>query len=118
MIIDFLWRLFLKILYEYIGLIISFTGLIHCLIGLTSLRDKLDLFKENNYSVWFLLAGFALILIGLLVDWVVRVQGLKVPLYFVLGFLVMALIIIALIPKSGGWLILVEAIILIVGSLS
>lgn len=110
----------MKIIYEHIGLVIVFTGIVHCLTGIASLlanvSHRLSALNEREYLGWFLLAGISLILMGISIDWIVRVQRLKMPVSFCIGFLIMSLVTVSLVPKSGGWLVLLEAVLLAAGT--
>jgi hypothetical protein len=111
------------------GIIIEGTSVLHFLIGLLYYRPLLFKFvasrlKDNSttsipndisFFFWFEISAVALLLIGILVDWIIRGMHLQLPLTFCVGFLLFAILITFLAPKSGIWLVLIEAIALFVG---
>lgn len=60
---------------------------------------------DRNATFWFLFSGFALMLMGLLV-----LELRRVPKTFAWSLLVLSLIGVILMPASGFWLVLAQAV--------
>ncbi len=119
----------MKWLYPYIGIIIAGTSILHFLIGLLYYRPLLfkliasrlkddsttSIPNDISFFFWFEISALGLLLIGILVDWIIRSMHLQLPLMFCIGFLLFAILVTFLAPKSGSWLILIEAIALLLG---
>lgn len=90
----------MKYLYSYTGIAIMGTSILHFFIGLLYYRPLLfklisSSIKDDNAAsipndvnlfFWFEISGLALLLLGVLVDWLIRVMNLQLPLLFCIGF--------------------------------
>ncbi|MDH3745165.1 MAG: DUF6463 family protein [Acidobacteriota bacterium] len=102
---------------RWIGRWILGVGVVHTLFGLVVFRGTWQtlwaegLFNtvngqpEREFPVWFLSAGILTMLFGSLVDWV-EGQGWPVPRSVAWGLLGMTVLILVIMPVSGGWLLL------------
>lgn len=103
---------------RFTGLIMGLIGLLHVITGIVAFRPTFSQMlaaglvgsarqpDENRLAFWFTFAGMLMGLTGYLMDWVVRKQGLRLPVVF--GYILTALCAlgILLIPPSGFWLVL------------
>lgn len=105
----------------WIGKSIMFIGAVHSAFGFIGFRQTLaELLREGlintvngqpkrEFAFWFILFGLFAILFGAFVDWCER-SGFKLPSFLGWGLLVMTLIVITIMPISGGWLLLAPSI--------
>lgn len=105
----------------WIGKSIMIIGAIHTAFGLAVFRSTLaEIFREGfvntvngqplrEFAFWFLVFGFLAIIFGALVDWCER-QDVKLPKFLGWSLLALTLIIVTIMPISGGWLLLIPAI--------
>ena len=68
---------------------------------------------ETKFFLWFEISGIALLLVGILVDWFVRIMQLQLPVTFCIGFVILGSFASIFAPRSGAWLILIEAVLLL-----
>ncbi len=112
---------------NWIGKTLVGIGLLHTALGLIFLREigalllAEGLFNTVNRQppreafFWFIFAGLEMILLGLLVHDYER-RRLAFPRFLGWFLLGLALITVLIMPASGGWLVLLPAIALIVKS--
>lgn len=105
----------------WIGKTIGIIGLIHTVFGLVVFRDVIfEIFRRGffntiqeqpleNYAFWFIFFGFFTIILGLTIDFSERF-GIAFPQFFGWIILAVTLLLIAIMPISGGWLFLIPAI--------
>jgi len=105
----------------WIGKAIIGVGIIHTIFGLLGFRKTLGtLFQEGLFNTvngqverefvfWFLALGIFAILLGLLVDWCEK-NALRLPSYFSWAFLFIISLFVFIMPISGGWLLFIPAI--------
>lgn len=109
----------------WIGKSIVVIGIIHTVFGLVVFRGIFEtLFSEGLFNTvnqqpdreaafWFLFSGFALLIIGVLVNWIERTLT-TFPLCISWSFLILTLAGVFIMPISGFWLLLVPAVGLLV----
>lgn len=102
---------------RWIGRWVLGVGLIHCLFGLVVFRSTWQtLFAEGllntvngqaerEFPFWFLACGFLMILFGALIDWI-EARPLLLPSFVGWGLLVFNVVVLFIMPISGGWLLL------------
>lgn len=105
----------------WIGRAILVIGLLHSLFGFVAFRgilaeiwsellfNTVDRQPDREAAFWFLITGFALLIIGGLVDWIEQKQ-LAIPAFMRWGFLTITLLGCFIMPKSGFWLLLVPTV--------
>lgn len=105
----------------WIGKSIMIIGAIHTMFGFVVFHSTLaEIIREGfvntvngqpvrEMAFWFIVFGFLAIFFGLFVDWSER-EGLKLPKFFGWGLLALMLIIVTIMPISGGWTLLIPAI--------
>lgn len=109
---------------RWIGRYLMITGIIHALLTLLFFGCELeDIYNaglwnsvsghtERMAAFWFLFSGFLLVGLGLLADYVEKAYG-ALPVSLGYSLLLLALLILLVLPVSGGWLLLPPAIALI-----
>jgi hypothetical protein len=105
----------------WIGKSIIIIGVIHSAFGLVGFRKTIatifseGLFNtvngqpEREFAFWFVFFGLLMIAFGAFVNWVER-QGIKLPKFLGWNLLALTLLIVMIMPVSGGWLLLAPAI--------
>ena len=105
----------------WIGKSIIIIGAIHSAFGFVWFRSTIGEIvheglvntvngqPERELAFWFIFFGLLAIIFGAFVDWCER-KGIKFPKFFGWNLLAFTLIIIMIMPISGGWLLLVPAI--------
>ncbi len=106
---------------NWIGKSIIIIGIIHSVFGLVMFRSTLSeiinegVFNTVNgqimreFTFWFIVFGFLAIILGCLVDWC-ESQEIKIPNFLGWGLLVLTLLIVVIMPISGGWLFFIPSI--------
>ncbi|MCT0068329.1 DUF6463 family protein [Lactococcus lactis] len=119
----------MKYFYSYIGLMIIGTSVLHLFVGLLYYHNLLlellnsrvkddsiaSIPSETSFFLWFEISAIALLLVGVLVDWLIRIMQLQLPLPFCIGFVILGILATVFAPKSGSWLILIQAALLLLG---
>ena len=112
-------------LWKKSGALLIATGILHNLIGfmmgwevLKALANEgfvnsINTEMDRNAIFWFLFSGFMLMLLGKLMQTYSQEQNKPVPAY--LGYYLLALTVIGclMMPLSGFWLVLPQALIII-----
>jgi len=105
----------------WIGKSIVAIGIVHSIFGLgmghAILADMVreGLFNtvvaqfDRNAAFWFLYTGFALLLLGALVDWCEKTKG-TTPRFLGWGLLALTVPGLVIMPQSGFWLLLIPSI--------
>ena len=106
---------------RWIGRYLMITGIIHALLTLLFFGGELeDIYNaglwnsvsghtERLAAFWFLFSGFLLVGLGLLADYVEKSHGV-LPVSLGYSLLLLAMLILLVLPLSGGWLLLPPAI--------
>jgi polyferredoxin len=104
-----------------IGKSIIVIGGIHSAFGFVVFRSTLaEIIREGlvntvngqpirEFAFWFIVFGFLAIIFGTFVDWCER-QSVKLPKFFGWSLLALTLIIVTIMPISGGWLLFIPTI--------
>jgi hypothetical protein len=102
-------------------------GIIHCLFGLVFMRSTLALLwseglintvngqPKREFVFWFLAFGLLAIILGFLIDWMER-EGIIPPPFLGWSLLALTVAVVTIMPISGGWLVFIPAIGLILRS--
>ena len=105
----------------WIGKSIMIIGAIHSAFGFVVFHSTLaEIIREGlvntvngqpmrEFAFWFIVFGFLAIIFGMFVDWCER-QGIKLPEFFGWSLLALTLIIVTIMPISGGWLLFIPTI--------
>lgn len=105
----------------WIGKSIIIIGAIHSTFGFVVFRSTLAALAgegwlntvngqpEREFVFWFIAFGFLAIIFGATADWIER-QNLILPKFFGWSLLALALVIVTIMPVSGGWLVFVPAV--------
>jgi len=109
---------------RWLGILIMATAVLHTVVGLLlAAQPLLDVVQSGFFnavdphydrmaSVWFLLFGALLFLLGLFVQWSLNETG-RLPVSVGWGFLMTCTIGVILMPISGIWLGVIEAVIML-----
>ena len=112
---------------KLIGDVVTATGVLHLGLGVLAFGpplaemlgagvvNTLSASTERQATLWFMVAGGFLVTAGLSIRWVRARTGL-VPVPLAWGLLAIAAIGALVAPVSGFWLVLVEAIALLVAA--
>lgn len=102
----------------WIGKSVVTIGIFHSIFGVIAFKSVLgelvregllntvDIQPDRNAAFWFLFAGFALLIIGGLMDWIER-KYLPLPSLLRTAFLFITVVGCLIMPKSGFWLLIV-----------
>ena len=105
----------------WIGKCLIIIGIIHSIFGFIvfhsiiadlareMLFNSVDRQPDRNAAFWFLFTGFALIIIGGLIDWAERKYG-ELPSFLKWSFLAITIVGCFIMPKSGFWLLFIPTI--------
>jgi hypothetical protein len=105
----------------WIGKSLVAIGIIHCIFGFVFLRSTLavlwseGLFNtvhgepEREFVFWFLAFGSLAMILGAVIDWTER-QGRFPPAFFGWWLFGLTVVVVTMMPASGGWLVFVPAI--------
>ena len=103
---------------RWVGKTLVLIGILHSLFGLVfmgpvlkelasdGLVNTVNGQPEREAVFWFLYTGFALILLGAVVDWI-EARHAVVPLFLAWALLASTLVALVVMPASGFWLLLV-----------
>jgi hypothetical protein len=106
---------------KWIGKSIMIIGAIHSLIGIVMFHPMLaEIIEEGIFNTvngqvlrelafWFIIFGYLAIIFGLLIDWCER-REIKLPGFLGWNLLALTLLIVIIMPISGGWFLLAPAI--------
>ena len=106
---------------NWIGKSLMVIGIIHSIFGFIVFHNIIaDLIREmlfnsidrqldRNTAFWFLFTGFAIIIIGGLVDWAERKHS-ELPSFLKWSLLVITILGCFIMPKSGFWLLFIPTI--------
>ncbi|UJF35568.1 DUF6463 family protein [Paenibacillus hexagrammi] len=108
------------------GLTLMLTGFLHTIVGLILFfKQLLPMISEGLWNTvrhgewergtafWFIMFGFVLIVLGYLADWIMKKAGIPAPSIFGWMLLAICLIGVIVMPVSGFWLGLPQALILL-----
>jgi hypothetical protein len=105
----------------WVGKSMVVIGILHTFLGSARFHGILDqMLKEGLFNTvrrqpdrfgafWFLFAGLAVILFGVLIDWIEK-KRLAFPAFLKWGFLVITALGCLIVPKSGFWLMVVPTV--------
>lgn len=109
-----------------VGLLLMLTGLLHTVVGLFGYMNQLNPIVadglwntvsegqwERTTAFWFMMFGFMLIFLGYTADWIMKKKGITLPAAFGWMLLAVCLVGVVIMPVSGFWLGLPQAIILL-----
>ncbi len=109
---------------RWIGLAVMGTAVLHTVVGLIfATQPLLDVLNAGVFNavdphfdrmaaIWFLLFGVLLFLLAMFVQWALQATG-TLPASVGWGVLIMCVVGVILMPVSGFWLGIIEAIIML-----
>ena len=104
-----------------IGISIILVGIIHSIFGLVAFSGIISsvlsegVFNTVNgqasreWAFWFLFFGFLLIIFGLLLDWCEK-SGIELPRFLPWSLLIFTILLVVIMPVSGGWMMFIPCI--------
>ena len=112
-------------LWKYSGIFLLITGILHSavafVIGIKPIKaifndglwNAVGLDVERRFAFWFLVVGLVLIVLGHTLHYYIKREQKPAPLFT--GYYMLALTVICciVVPVSGGWLFLPQALIII-----
>ncbi len=111
---------------KYSPVLFLCTGIVHNLVGIIKYWGPLtDIFQSGLVNsvvphtdrlaiFWFLIVGFMMMCIAQLFKWILD-QGLEIPRFAGWFLLILGLIGVVFIPKSGFWLVIPQGWMLLQG---
>lgn len=105
---------------KWIGISIILIGILHLSVGLIFIGHiGLQLLQEGLFNTvngepmreaffWFMFGGLTMIIIGKLVGWYEE-QEIDIPHFVGWSLLSLSLLVVIVMPISGGWLMLIPA---------
>lgn len=112
-------------LWRYSGMLLSATGIIHIIVAIT---QEWNIYKElffdglinsisNNtqkaLSFWFFIIGVILIMFGQSLHYYINKEQLPAPLFLGYALLIFSILGCFIVPISGFWLFIPQALIII-----
>lgn len=106
---------------KWIGRFIVFIGIVHISVGFILIGDVgLELLREGLFNTvygqpmreaffWFSFGGLTMIIIGKLVHWYEQ-QVIPFPTFLGWSLLGLSLLVVFIMPASGGWLLLIPSV--------
>jgi hypothetical protein len=122
--------------WKYSGILLVATGILHTVVGIVLCRNYLWIIIKNrlfntlwisreegfdsnlSFAFWFLICGIVIIILGQTLHYYIKKEQKPAPAflaYWLLGLSVLGCIII---PVSGLWLFIPQALIIIVANIS
>ncbi|MDR2870543.1 MAG: DUF6463 family protein [Deferribacteraceae bacterium] len=115
-------------IWKYSGLFLIITGIIHTAVGLmfgwsahveiirAGLFNTIAQSIEHSYAFWFLICGFIIISFGQILHHYIKRDQRPAPLFFGYSMLIFAILGAIVIPVSGFWLFIPQALIIIIAN--
>lgn len=104
----------------WIGKTVALIGIIHTVFGFfvfwnvigeiiaEGFFDTVQEQDNRNYALWFIFFGFITVILGLLVNYL-EGSNIALPRFLGWSLLALTLFLVAIMPISGGWLLLIPA---------
>lgn len=116
-----------KKIWNYSGLLLLLTGILHTLVAILFHWQKyLDMIKEglvntiNDYersnAFWFLVCGIIIMFFGSVLQHYQKLTNKPAPLSFGCSLLLFSIVGCIMGPVSGFWLFIPQALIIIIGN--
>jgi hypothetical protein len=111
----------------WIGKTVVGIGVVHTLFGVVFMRETLALLwseglintvngqPRREFVFWFLAFGLLAIILGFFLDWTER-RGIVPPRFLGWSLFILTVAVVTIMPISGGWLVFVPAVGLIIRS--
>lgn len=115
-------------LWKYSGMFLSATGIIHMLVALTKewnvykeffcdgLIDSIGNNIEKALSFWFFIIGILLIMFGQTLHHYIKKEQVPAPLFLGYTLLIFSVLGCFIMPVSGFWLFLPQALVIILAN--
>ncbi len=114
--------------WKYSGIYLLITGILHCAVAVVSFGDKyiqilndgfLNFGQDNTtrgLALWFLICGIFLLLFGSTLHFYIKKEHKPAPYFLGYYMLLFAITGCLIIPISGFWLFIPQAIIIILAN--
>ena len=114
-------------LWKYSGSLLMATGGLHLLVAVAGgwdawrniiqdgFADSIGKDAERAYAFWFLMGGILLLFWGSTLQYYIRKEQKPVPLFLGYGLLLVSVVGCIMLPLSGFWLLIPQALIMIGG---
>ncbi|OPH51165.1 hypothetical protein BC351_35535 [Paenibacillus ferrarius] len=110
---------------KHSGVMLTWTAVIHTVVGIIVYWEQIidianggfinaiepQLHANRAAAFWFLLFGLLLFMLARLMSWLIQVMGVDLPKFVGVHLLVLSLIGVLLLPVSGFWLVIPQAVI-------
>lgn len=111
--------------WKYSGMLLSATGIIHIIVAIT---QKWNIYKELFFdglinsigdnlqkalSFWFFIIGIILIVFGQTLQYYINKEQMPAPLFLGYSLFVFSIVGCFIVPLSGFWLFIPQALIII-----
>ena len=116
-------------IWKYSGLMLLYTGILHTIIALFNFEVFMDIFRENGFfnaiagdnflhqsAFWFLICGIFLIPFGQTLHYYQKREQKPAPLSLGYSLLIISILGCIIMPVSGFWLFLPQALIIIIAN--
>ncbi len=112
-------------LWKYSGTFLVITGILHTIVAILINRNTyLEILKSGlininskdqtlGFSFWFFMAGILLIFWGATIQYYIKKEQKPAPLFLGYAMLAFAIIGCLMIPSSGFWLLIPQALIIL-----
>ncbi len=112
-------------LWKYSGILLSATGVIHIIVGIISewniykemfidgLVNSIGNDTQKNLTFWFFIVGVLLIMLGQSLQYYIKREQAPAPLFLGYALLVFSILGSLIVPVSGFWLFIPQALIIV-----
>jgi hypothetical protein len=123
-------------IWKYSGIFLMATGILHTVVGIVLCRDYLwKIIKKGlfnalwisweagfdtslNFAFWFIVCGIIIIILGQTLHYYIKKERKPAPAFLAYWFLGLSIIGCIIIPVSGLWLFIPQALIIIIANIS
>lgn len=115
-------------LWRFSGIFLILTGVLHTIVAILISKEIFaDIITDGlinsigedyarNYAFWFLICGIFLLLFGQLLHYYIKKENRPAPAFFGYSLLVFTIAGCLIVPVSGFWLFLPQALIIIIAN--
>jgi hypothetical protein len=123
-------------IWKYSGILLTATGILHTVVGIVLCRNYLWSIVKNkffnalwisreagfdsnlSFAFWFLICGMVIIMLGHTLHYYIKKEQKPAPAFLAYWFLGLSVIGCIIIPISGLWLFIPQALIIIAANIS
>jgi hypothetical protein len=112
-------------LWKYSGILLVATGILHSIVAILFGKDDLwAIFQDGlldavgedvprEFAFWFLICGIFVVFLGQILHYYIKKEQRPAPLFLGYNILVLSVIGCVIVPVSGFWLFIPQALIII-----